>query len=291
VEYILHVGILVGIYSVLAISLDLIAGHTGLVSLAPAAFFGIGAYSSAILTVRLGLPTPIAAILGAVAAAVISLFISLPSFRVRDDYFVICTFGFQLISFNVFNNLISVTGGPLGIVNIPSPRVFGIPINSQVTYLALVCLVLAVIYLTFRRLIDSPYGRVLHAIREDEVLAECYGKNTMYFKLTAVAVSGVFASLAGSLFAEYVTYIDPSSFTVDESILVLSMVIIGGAGSIWGAPIGAAFLILLPEMLRFAGFPTAIAANLREIAYGSALIGFMMVRPRGVVGKFDFGAD
>ena len=130
---------------------------------------------------------------------------------------------------------------------------------------------------------------MLHAIREDEVLAKAFGKNTLRFKLTVFAVSAALAALAGSLFAHYVTYIDPSSFTVMESILVISMVIIGGAGSRWGPVIGAIVLITLPEILRVLGLPIPVAANLRQMIYGSLLVGMMIFRPRGLVGKYSFG--
>ena len=129
---------------------------------------------------------------------------------------------------------------------------------------------------------------MLHAIREDEVFAKAHGKNTLYFKVTAFAVSAALAAMAGSLYAHYITYIDPTSFTVMESILIISMVIIGGAGSTWGPLVGAFVLVTLPEALRFIGLPSAVAANLRQIIYGSLLVIMMMFRPRGLVGKYGF---
>jgi branched-chain amino acid transport system permease protein len=129
---------------------------------------------------------------------------------------------------------------------------------------------------------------VLHAIREDEVFAKAQGKNTVCFKVTAFAVSAALAAMAGSLYAHYITYIDPTSFTVMESILIISMVIIGGAGSLWGPLVGAVVLVTLPEALRFVGLPSAVAANLRQIIYGSLLVIMMMFRPRGLVGKYGF---
>ncbi|MEK7676048.1 MAG: branched-chain amino acid ABC transporter permease [Verrucomicrobiota bacterium] len=138
------------------------------------------------------------------------------------------------------------------------------------------------------RITSSPFGRVLHAIREDDVFAKAHGKNTLYFKVTAFAGSAALAAMAGSLYAHYITYIDPTSFTVMESILIISMVIIGGAGSLWGPLVGAIVLMTLPEALRFIGLPSAVAANLRQIIYGSLLVITMMFRPRGLVGKYGF---
>jgi branched-chain amino acid transport system permease protein len=130
---------------------------------------------------------------------------------------------------------------------------------------------------------------VLHAIRDDEVFAKSLGKNTLRARVSAFAVSAGLAATAGSLYAHYVTYIDPTSFTVNESILILSMVILGGAGSRLGPLAGAAVLVFLPEGLRMAGFSTPTAANLRQIAYGSLLVVMMLFRPRGLVGCYAFG--
>ncbi len=159
-----------------------------------------------------------------------------------------------------------------------------IEIDFLILAAAFACFAYFVVY----RLTSSPFGRVLHAIREDEVFAKAHGKNTLYFKVTAFAVSAALAASAGSLYASYITYIDPTSFTVMESILIISMVIIGGAGSLWGPLIGAFVLVTLPEALRFVGLPDAVAANLRQIIYGSLLVIMMMFRPRGLVGKYGF---
>ncbi|MFZ1221102.1 MAG: branched-chain amino acid ABC transporter permease, partial [Chthoniobacterales bacterium] len=143
-------------------------------------------------------------------------------------------------------------------------------------------------YLVVYLLTSAPFGRVLHAIREDELFAKAHGKNILYFKVTAFATSAALAALAGSLYAHYITYIDPTSFTVVESILIISMVIIGGAGSFWGPLVGALVLVTLPEALRFVGLPSAAAANLRQIIYGTLLVVMMMFRPRGLIGKYSF---
>ncbi len=134
----------------------------------------------------------------------------------------------------------------------------------------------------------APFGRVLRAIREDEVLANSMSKNTLGYKVSVLAIGAALAALAGSLYAHYISYIDPSGFTVMESILIVSMVIIGGAASPWGPLIGAIALVSLPEILRFVGFPTAIAANVRQIVYGTALVLTVIYRPQGLVGRYKF---
>jgi branched-chain amino acid transport system permease protein len=288
-EYLLHILVLIGIYSTLALSLDLLAGHTGLLSIAQAAFYGLGAYTSALLAVELGAPFLIGVLAGMGVAALVSLVVSIPSLRLHDDYFVIATFGFQIILFSILNNWIDLTRGPLGIPGIPQPAVIGWTIRSPGGFVVLAAFLTTFAYFVVRRIETSPFGRVLRAIREDEIVGQAMGKDTVFFKVIAFAVSAALAASAGSLYAHYITFIDPTSFTVTESILVISMVIIGGAGSRWGPLIGAAILVTLPEALRFIGLPSSVAANLRQIIYGALLVIMMMVRPRGLVGKYGFG--
>lgn len=287
-DYFLHIAILAGIFTVLTVSLDILAGYTGLLSIAHAAFYGLGAYTSALFATRLGAPFLIGLLAGAAVAVLISFIVSLPSLRLHDDYFVIATFGFQMILFSIFNNWMEVTRGPLGIPGIPQPVIFGWHVTSHLDFLILAGGFACFAYFVVHRLTSSPFGRVLHAIREDEVFAKALGKNTLRFKVTAFAVSAALAASAGSLYANYITYIDPTSFTVMESILIISMVIIGGAGSTWGPLVGAVVLVTLPEALRFVGLPSAVAANLRQIIYGSLLVIMMMFRPHGLVGKYGF---
>ena len=287
-EYLLNILIFAAIYTTLAVSLDLLAGRAGLMSIAHAAFYGLGAYTSALLAVQFGASFITGVLAGMVVAILISLIVSLPSLRLRDDYFVIATFGFQMILFSVFNNWIELTRGPMGISGIPQPDIFGWHVTSHLDFLILAAAFACFTYFVVYRLTSSPFGRVLHAIREDEVFAKAHGKNTLRFKVTAFAVSAALAASAGSLYAHYISYIDPTSFTVMESILIISMVIIGGAGSLWGPLVGAVVLVTLPEALRFVGLPSAVAANLRQIIYGSLLVIMMMFRPRGLVGKYGF---
>lgn len=288
-DYLLHILVLAAIYTALAVSLDLLAGRMGVLSIAHAGFYGVGAYTSALLAVNYGTPFVVSVAASMTVAALISLIVSLPSLRLHDDYFVIATFGFQMILFSIFNNWMEVTRGPLGVPGIPQPVIFGWYVDSHVEFVILSSFFSAIAYLVVWRIASSPFGRVLHAIREDEVLAKALGKNTLRFKVTAFAVSAALAASAGSLYAHYITYIDPTSFTVMESILIISMVIIGGAGSLWGPLIGAVVLVMLPEALRFLGLPSGLAANLRQVIYGVLLVLMMMFRPQGLVGRYRFG--
>ena len=287
-DYLFHIVILSGIYTVLSVSLSLIVGHIGILSVAHAGFYGIGAYSSALLTINLGCPFWLGVLLGTVIAVLVSLMVSIPSLRLHGDYFVIATFGFQIIIFSIFNNWLDLTRGPLGIFGIPQPSILSWKVNSDIDFLILTVIWTACISGIIYRLVTSPYGRVLRAIREDEVFAQAMGKNTLWFKVSAFAISAAVASSAGSLYAHYISYIDPSSFTVMESILIISMVIIGGADSFWGPIIGAIILVTLPELLRFIGLQSAIAANLRQILYGLVLVIMMIVKPSGLLGRYRF---
>jgi len=287
-EYLCHILVLIAIYSILASSLDLLAGHGGLLSIAHAAFYGLGAYTSAVAAVRFGAPFLVGVLAGVIVATVLSFIVSMPSLRLSGDYFVIATFAFQAILLSTLNNWTELTRGPLGIPGIPRPIILGWHVQSQLDFLILAAGFGAFAPTVVHRLTSAPFGRVLHAIREDDVSARALGKNTLYFKVTAFAVSAGLAAMAGSLYAHYVTYIDPTSFTVMESILIISMVIIGGAGSLWGPLVGAVVLVTLPEALRFVGLPSAAAANLRQIIYGTLLVLMMMFRPRGLIGKYSF---
>jgi branched-chain amino acid transport system permease protein len=287
-EYFLHIAIFTGVFAILAISLDLVAGHIGCLSLSHAAFYGLGAYGSVLAASHLGISFLACTLAGMLIAVLASLIVSFPSLRLHGDYLVIATFAFQVILFSVLNNWMEITRGPLGIPGIPEPVILGWHITSHGDFLILAGGFAAFAYLAVYLLTSAPFGRVLHAIREDELFAKAHGKNILYFKVTAFATSAALAALAGSLYAHYITYIDPTSFTIMESILIISMVIIGGAGSVSGPLVGALVLVTLPEALRFVGLPSATAANLRQIIYGTLLVVMMMFRPRGLIGKYSF---
>lgn len=287
-EYLLHIVILIGIYSLVAVSLNLLAGYTGLLSIAHAAFYGIGAYVVALMALKLGTPFWLNIVCAMAAAGVIGFLVGLPSLRVHDDYFVLVTFGLQVIITGIMVNWVTLTGGPMGLPGIPQPSILGFTFDSHWRFLALTIFVAAAGFICCYWIVNSPFGRVLRAIREDEVFAQSMGKSVTRYKVTAFVVGAVLAALAGSLYAVYITFIDPTSFTIQESIFMLAIVIIGGAGNLWGSVLGAAALVALPEALRFVGLPSAVAANTRQIMYGALLVLMMLFRPRGLLGEFDF---
>ena len=287
-EYLLHISILIGIYIILSVSLNLIAGYAGLLSIAHAAFYGVGAYVTALLALKFNSPFLLNVVCAIILSGILGALVGIPSLRIHDDYFAIATFAFQIITFSVMNNWVSFTGGPMGLPGIPQPTIFGWEISSHIEFLILVALLCAVILWISHRIVQSPFGRTLKAIREDEVFAQAMGKNVANYKVMIFVIGAGMASVAGAVYAHYITFIDPTSFTVTESIFVISIVIIGGAGNIWGSVLAAAVLVVLPEALRFLGMPSAIAANMRQIIYGALLVICMLFRPQGFFGEYSF---
>lgn len=290
-EYLLHILILIGIYTILSVSLNLIAGYTGLLSIAHAAFYGVGAYVVAIMALKLHSPFLVNMICAVLLSSLLGALVGIPSLRIRDDYFVIATFAFQVIMFSILNNWVSFTGGPMGLPGIPQPTILGLEISSNIGFLALVGIMCALTLWISSRIVHSPFGRVLKAIREDEVFAQAAGKNIASYKILVFVIGAGMAAVAGVMYAHYISFIDPTSFTVMESIFIISIVIIGGAGSLWGPVTGAVVLVLLPELLRFVGLPSSVAANLRQIIYGGLLVAFMMWRPKGLLGEYAFHTE
>jgi len=279
--YLLHLLTLIVIYSVLGASLNLMVGYAGLLSLAHAVFYGIGAYTSALLVTKLGLNHFLG--LGAAVVVAAALFL-----RFRDDYFILATMGLQIITHGLLHNWVALTNGPFGIYGIPRPRLAGFPLTSNWSYFGLTLLAAVVVLWALHRLVESPFGRTLRAIRDDEVPALILGKNLGRYKLLASAAAGGMAALIGGLYAYYIRYIGPDSFTLGESIFIFTIVIIGGSGNWWGSILGAAILILLPEGLRFVGLPSAVAGPVQQMIFGLLLMGLMLYRPQGFVGRYRF---
>ncbi|HZV69327.1 MAG TPA: branched-chain amino acid ABC transporter permease [Saprospiraceae bacterium] len=281
-EYIFHLLILICFYTLLSQSLNLSAGFTGLISLAHAGFFGIGAYTTAILSTQFGFTFWLSIPIAMFISGAIAFLVSLIALRTVDDYFIICTLGIQVILFSIMNNWMDLTRGPLGISGIPSIHLFRLSLDDKIPFLGLSLFFVALIWLVLRNISKSGFGMTLIAISEDEIYAQSIGKNVYLAKTVSFTMSAIFAAIPGTLYAHYISYIDPTSFTVSESIFILSSVIIGGLGNLTGSFLAAAFLILLPEALRFVGMPDNIAANLRQIIYGIILIVVMMTGRNGV---------
>lgn len=281
-EYILHLFILICFYTLLSQSLNLSAGFTGLISLAHAGFYGIGAYTTAILSIQFGVSFWLSIPLAMLISATIAFIVSLIALRTVEDYFIICTLGIQVILFSIMNNWMDLTRGPLGIPGIPSISLFGFNFQSKISFLLLSLLFVAIIWFVLRNISKSGFGKTLVAISEDEIYSLSIGKNVYLSKTVSFTLSAMFAAIPGTLYAHYISYIDPTSFTVNESIFILSIVIIGGLSNLTGSFLAAAFLVLLPEALRFVGMPDNIAANMRQIIYGLILVIVMLTGKNGV---------
>jgi len=288
-EYLIHLAILISIWSMLAVSLNLIVGYTGILSMTHAAFFGLGAYATAISMTIHDINFFLSVLIGIFVTGVVALIFGLILSRFRGDIYAIASFGLNIIVFSIFLNWQELTRGPLGIPGISRPEIgFGLDFifKSNLHFLILVAVFAFIIYLISEYVVNSSFGRVLQAIREKEQTIQVFGYKTHFFKLTIFVISAMMASVAGSFFASYITFIDPSTFSLNESIFILAIIILGGLSNNKGAFIGTVFLILLPEILRFVGFPTDIAAQMRQIVYGLLLVGLMMYRPQGLLGKF-----
>jgi len=287
-EYFLHIIVISGIYIILALSLNLIVGFTGLPALGHAAFSCIGAYTSSLLALNLGLSPWVGLILGACLAGLSGVIIGYPAVRLKGDYLALATFGLGVIVYSIAKNWVSLTRGPMGLPGIPGFSIFGYELSEIWQYLVLVGFFVLITIFVINRIVKSPFGRVLRSIREDEVASEALGKDINKHKLIVFVVGAFFAGIGGSLYAHYITFIDPSSFTVTESITILLMVIFGGMGSIQGSVVGAVILVVIPELLRFLGVPSSIAAPLRQMIYGLLLVVLMIRRPQGIMGRYRF---
>lgn len=295
-NYLLHLLVYFDIYLVVALSLNLVVGYCGMLTLAHAGYYAIGGYAYSLLSLNLGWDFVPAALVGALLAAVFSLAVSLPSWQLRGDFFVLASLAVQALVFSILYNWAStaaplgswsnLTNGPFGIAGIPRPRLFGFTVSSPLAVALFATVAAGFCGFALWRLTASPWGRLLKAMRDDELAARGLGKNTRLAKVQAVAIASALVAIAGALYAAHVRYLDPSSATLDESILMLSMVIVGGLGNFRGPVIGAAVLIGLPELLRFLALPDTQAANLRLLIYGLLLILMMRFRPQGIAGEY-----
>ncbi len=300
VGFAITVGTVFAIWAILAVSLNLVVGFTGLLSVGHIGFFGIGAYAMAILTSDAAyeqlrteaIPTfgwsffaalPVSVGLTGLVALVVGIIFN----RFRDDIYVLVSFGFAIIAFNVFLNWRSLTRGAFGIHDIAKPEIGGWILDSELELLVLALVFLAVVMLIAWYVVTSSFGRVLTAIREDEQAAEVFGYRVTHYKLAIWVISAMMAGLAGGLFGSWTTFIDPNSFVLLESILLVCIVILGGLATIWGSLLGAMAFVLLEEGMRFLPFlPTEFIGQARQAVLGILLVVLMVFRPQGLVGRY-----
>ena len=274
--YLVRVAIMCGIYMVLASSLNIVIGFTGMFSLGHGAFYGIGAYTSALLALNLHWPFWVTFPLGGVMAALFGVLIGVATLRLRQIFLAFTTLGFGEITRILILNWDSLTRGPMGLPGIPIPTFFGIRF-SQAGYYYFILLFTALVVLFIYRLYHSRIGRAFIAIREDEVAASHMGIHLFGYKTLAFTLACAIAGLVGAFYAHFARFISADQFGGNESFAILTMVALGGTGSIVGPLLGAAVLIIFPEVFRF-------LAQFRMVIYGAILIFVIVVKPGGIVG-------
>ncbi|HLJ65071.1 MAG TPA: ATP-binding cassette domain-containing protein, partial [Stellaceae bacterium] len=282
-EYLAHILVIVSLYAILAASFNLLIGWAGLFALSQAAFFGVGAYAVALLTTKLGLGFPLPLFAGVIVAALVGMLVALPALRIGGDHLVIVTLALQIIVIAIMVNWRSLTGGTDGIPHIPKIVILGAALDTAGKFLPLAASVAALALGAAWILVRSPFARAVRAMRENEAATLAIGKNVVALKLTVFAFSAGLAAVAGGLYAQYLSYVSSDAFTLDVTINVLAMVILGGTGNLWGSVLGAALLTMLPEALNFITLPPDIADKSREILYGAALIAILAWRPQGLI--------
>ena len=284
----LHILFMCEIYIILALSANLVSGYTGLLSFAYAAFYGLGAYATTLVMKNFGF-NYFPALLFAIAFNIlVSFIITYFSIRLKELYFTLATLAFQIVIFTTLYNWEKVTGGSYGISQIPAVSILGYQLNGTSDYAILGGIFALAVILFFYFFQKTPFVRLLECIRDRELGAVTLGKNISYYKFICNSVAAAFIAVAGSLFAVYNSYIDPTSFTLSESILIVNMILIGGTGNLIGPIFGACFYVMLPELTRLIPISSTQGASLQMIIYSLVLILVVRFRPNGLFGKFKF---
>jgi branched-chain amino acid transport system permease protein len=281
--FLVHILTLIAIYVIIAMSLNLAMGYTGLVNLGHIGLLGVGAYLSAVLTTKFDLPFVVGFVAAGLVTAVFGALLSLPSRKIKDDYFALLTLGFLFMASAVFINWTDMTRGTLGIRGIARPEGFTEPF----TFFLLVVLVAILSFFVLSKIVSSPFGRVLEAIRDDELVAESLGKNVDRARLFVMTISGLFVGISGSLFAHFLRLINPNTFWLDPLVIALAGVVIGGLASLRGSVIGIVLVFAVSESLRFLSIPSSMIGPLRIIIFMIVLLAIILWRPKGILGRAD----
>lgn len=280
-KYVIRIGTMCLMYIMITLSLNLLVGYLGQMSFAHAAFMGIGAYTAAILLTTYKMPFSLAFIAAGLVAGLFGVLLGLPLLKLKGYYFTIVTMVFGEIIRVVELNWMSLTRGPLGIMNIPKPVIFGISITTPTQFYFMILALLIITVLVVNNLMNSRVGNAILAIRDDELAASAMGINVFKYKMIVFVISTILVGFAGAFFATYTRYIDPSSFSATQSNEMLVMVIFGGLGNIIGSFVGAIILTLLPELLRE-------LMRYRLLIYGALLVLMMLIKPQGLMGDVNF---
>ena len=276
-EYYVHLANMVGISVILIMSLNLLFGYTGQVSVGHAAFYAIGAYTTAFMMARLQWPFWIGVPASFATAGLAGALLGLPCLRLRGYYLAMATLGFAVVVYVILQQWQPLTGGAMGIIGIPRPKLFDFTFSNESSYYYLVLVATLFTFVVIRNIVASPAGRAMVAIRESETAAEALGVDITKYKMLAFTVSAGLAGLAGSLFAPLSRFVSPDGFTLIPSIIVLSMLIIGGLGSHLGAILGGILMVLLPELIGFVG-------EFRVFVYSICLVLVIIFMPEGLAG-------
>ncbi len=268
------------IYVIVVVSFNLAFGYTGLVSLGHMVSFGIGAYTSAILTLN-GMPWYFALIIAAIVTSSIGAIIAAITVRLKGDYFQIVTLGLVFIAIAISRNWISLTRGALGLPGVPSI------IKNNFYYMLFTFLICTLSLGFFYWLTKSETGKIFQAIRDDETAAAILGKNTYYYNVLSITISALFAGIAGSLFVHTLNFVDPSIFDLEFFIIILAMLIVGGLASIWASVAGTFTLFIVIDALRFVVVKPELIGPVRQMSLMLILILILIFRPRGILGKVD----
>jgi branched-chain amino acid transport system permease protein len=279
-EYALHLICLVLIFSLATLAQSLLVGYTGVVFVAAAGFMGIGAYVAALVLEKSSMALPVALIVAALVCAVCGCLTCVLLRKLKQDYLALATMGVGLILNDVFNNWHWFTNGPVGKA---VPAAVITPLHNALA-LAIVLSIATIAVLLISR---SSYGSLLRAIKDDEELVHSIGCFTLWPKVGSFGMSFFLLGLAGAWLGYYLTYIDPSSFRLSDSIAILSMTIVAGAQSPVGAVLGAGVFVLLPEGFRFLGLSPDVASQIRQALFGAMLVALMIWRPQGLLGKYQ----
>lgn len=282
-DYILSVLVLILIYVILATSLDIVFSNAGIFSVCHAAFFGIGALIYAIFSKIGHVNYFVILIIATVVTSIVAALIAMSTLRIKGDYFIIASFGFQMIAYDIFYNWVRFTSGASVIYAIPKPTIFGITFDSITKYLILTAILTVICVAICWRLSHSPFGTLLRAIKSDDIAVQASGRSPLAYKIKALVISGVLATIAGVLYSGYLMIFVPGAFDVDLSISIVAMVIVGGSGNVWGACLGAIVLEILPQLISFLNLPSNILGPLQRLFYGILLIIFMRLRPEGII--------
>ncbi|PIQ77777.1 branched-chain amino acid ABC transporter permease [Candidatus Peregrinibacteria bacterium CG11_big_fil_rev_8_21_14_0_20_46_8] len=284
-EFIANIIAIMCLFALLYQGYNLILGYGGMLHVGHVAFMGVGAYVSALLTVKAGFSVLSGVTLGTLATGLLALLLAIPTVRFREDYLVAATLGMgEIIRIFILNER-KLTGGSFGIVNIPRPAPFGVELASNVDMMIFLLIITTAVMLCVWRIVHTPFGRSIESIREDEIAASALGKNVWLKKVQILVLGALIAGLAGALFAHHIQFIDPSSITLDRMILVLLAVMLGGSGTFWGPIFSTILLVGLFEAMRFLPIPSHVLGPLRWIIYAAILIIIMIHKPTGLLGK------